>query len=154
MQAQLLINELGEELGLSALSLDDNHACTIVSDDNALNLQFQPYDGTFLIYSVVEVGDDGFSSAIYEHIASANLFGQATLGMHLGYYAPARAIVLSATRPLEGLTSVDLANYLSFFLVELAKWQKTIAELMGTDVANDADVEQEMSFASATMLRI
>ncbi len=151
MQAELLINELGEELGLSALNLDDNHACTIVSDDNALNLQFQPYDDTFLIYAVVKVDNNGFSSTIYERIASANLFGQETLGMHLGYYAPARAIVLSTSLPIEGLDAVEFANYLSIFLVELAKWQKSLTELMA---ASPDDVAQEISFTGTNMLRI
>lgn len=152
MQAELLINELGAELGLSALSLDDNHACSIVSDDNALNLQFQPYDDTFLIYAVVEAGSNGFSTAVFERIASANLFGQETLGMHLGYYAPARAIVLSTSLPIEGLNAVEFANYLSFFLVELGKWQKIITELMGGNVAEESIAVPEMPFAG--MLRI
>lgn len=160
MQEQLLIKELGEELGLSSLSLDDNHACTIVSDDNALNIQFQPYDHTFLVYAVVEVGKNGFSSDVYEYIAGANLFGQATLGMHLGYYTPAHAIVLSANRHLDGLTAVDFANFLSFFLVELSKWQKKIAEIMASDdtvamgTPEDHGDVHEVTYSSAHMLRI
>lgn len=161
MQAQLLIQELGEELGLAALALDDNHACTIVSDDNALNLQYQPYDNTFLVYAVVEVGTGDFDAKVYEYIASSNLFGHATLGMHLGYYVPAKAVVLSANRNIEGLTAVDFANFLSFFLVELAKWQKNIAEIMASGEAEgsvlqdgEAIIADEATFFSSQMLRI
>ncbi len=160
MKAKLFIEELGVELGLAGLTLDASHACTIATDDNLITIQYQPQDSTFLVFASVLNANDGFSMAVLEYVLEANLFGRDTLGMHLGYYSPISAFVLSATIGQKEKTVQEFMDYLSFFAAELVKWQKNIQLKVDENPVETSEnkpaktVEEEFAIPFNQMIKI
>ncbi len=138
MKAKLFVEELGVELGLAGLALDENYACTIATDDNLITLQYQPQDRTFLVFAPVLSADESFSAPVLEYALEANLFGRDTLGMHLGYYSPISALVLSAAVGEDEKSVQEFMDYLSFFAAELAKWQSNIQSKIDANPTSSA----------------
>lgn len=151
MDAHLLIRELGSSLGVD-LTLDSNLSCAFASDDDCLCIQYQPQDETFLVFAPVQINEQGFSKSVYEAVLQANLFGQATLGMHLGYYMPASSIVLSGSVAAATLTPAELEDYLSFFAAELKKWQHTLQQLDGEEAPAEHPGQANNEAASGASL--
>lgn len=136
------IEELGAAIGVPNLALDANASCTIQAEEKLLTLQYQAQDQSFLLYGIVCTAEE-FPLAVFKRVASANIFGSETSMMHLAYYEPLQAIVLSAVRSEKDNDMKGMVGWLSFFAEKMEYWQAEIGACLEDVAAQEAEADNE-----------
>lgn len=116
-EAIALIQELAALTGAD-VALSPEGVAELVADGNALTLRWREEDQDWLCYGVaLDGGCDPLSREVLARALEFNLFGAASLGLHVGLFA--NAIVLSMTCPAAGLTAEAFAERLLFLSAQI-----------------------------------
>lgn len=142
MDIQLFINELGKKFD-TALTLNEQFACSLLVDDVLVNFQYQKYDQTLLMYGLAAYTENGFNQAQLERALEANLFGYESLTFHLGYYKAMHALVLSAAKKEDELGDAEtFAKLVLVFAEQVKKWEQEINALAEDENQNTSTPAQ------------
>jgi len=109
-----LIRKLGEGLGIE-LGIGAGGIVEVAVEERVVLLKPQEGDETLTIFTVAATAPEGekFTSATLEKALSLNLFGNGTLGGHLGLFI--NSLILSASVSMAELNAEDLAERLLVF---------------------------------------
>ena len=150
-----LIRELGEGIG-SELDIDAGGIVEIAVEERAVLLKPQEGDEALTMFTVAATApEDGkFAAATLEKALSLNLFGNGTLGGHLGLFA--NSLILSSNVSLADLNVGGLAKHLIAFARFAEKLAKDLqAEEEGTTPASAGAGEEALQqFAANNLLRV
>lgn len=123
MHLEDMIAELGKEMGIPGLALDDNGLCRLVFDTKLVVDMEAASDGkTLHIYSVVCGVPHDQREAFFSSLLSANLFGQETGDAAFAIDETAAEVLLCAQVKAERTDFREFANQLEAFVNHLESW--------------------------------
>lgn len=132
MDIQNFLHELGGQIGLGTVGLNENRAARLVFDERVV-VDFEASEDlkTTQIYSVLgRVPAEG-KGALFSELLEANLFGYATGGGALSIDPATSDIVLYRTLETERYQYQDLVNILEQFVGAAEMWSSHIAKGAG-----------------------
>src|SRR5687768_3051537 len=118
--------ELGAQIGLSDLALDENGLARVVFD-GTLTVDFESMDeGRVLHLSSVVAALDGSDreEALFERLLQANLLGIATGGAHFSISEGDGEVLLERKLPVEVLACSSFVNAVETFVNHLEGWKE------------------------------
>lgn len=129
----IMIQELGEHLGLSGLELDETAACYLRFDDLLLCLEVDTAQEKMMIYAPVAELPETDREDLLLSLLKANLFWGETDGATLAVSLATNKIILQGALPLASLTSAALSNHLESFVNQAESWSVRLASSESDD---------------------
>lgn len=129
----IMIQELGEHLGLSGLELDETAACYLRFDDLLVCLEVDTAQEKLMIYAPVAELPETDREDLLLALLKANLFWGETDGATLAVSLATNKIILQGVLPLASLTSAALSNHLESFVNQAESWSVRLASSESDD---------------------
>ena len=123
MNANDLLGELGQQMGLGKIEVSDDNTCRLIFDEKLI-VDFEPSnDGKQLyVYSVLCSVAHGEQDGFYRRLLLANLFGRETGGASFGLDDETEEVIMFRSFPLETTDFQVFREGLEFFLNGLEEW--------------------------------
>ena len=135
---QTLIEELGQQLGLGPLRLDDQGFCALRFDDTLLiNIQYWA-DGEQLVL-FADLGPPAGGVKLYPVLLKANLFWRTTLGatLSLSEDDPPH-VIIALQQACQSLDAGQLSTLLERFVNTVEDWTEVVKNATyGADLEDD-----------------
>jgi hypothetical protein len=123
----ILIQELGEYIGLPGLELDETQACYLRFDDLLLCLEIDDSQEKMMICApVAELPETDREDLLLSRL-KANLFWAETGGATLAISMATNKVILQESLLLVSLTSVALSTHLEAFVNQCESWSSRLA---------------------------
>jgi hypothetical protein len=145
-QANSLLGQFGEVIGLADLALDERGYACLTFDDLAVNLEYEPSRDALALFSWLGEVDRG-RGALFAELLEANLLAHATGEPVFGYEATGSGLVLLDRLILAGLDSVQLQERLDSFLKVASAWRSRLARGQ-----SDGDAEVRLAPGPASFM--
>jgi len=130
-----IIQELGTQLGLPNLALDEFSACHLTFDGSLVCLEANEEEDRLLIYApVCDLPDEG-RGAVYERLLAENLFKGASGDLIFAASSEAGKVVLQTVLPIASLEVSDLVAKLEEFLAAMDRWRAATGAPAGAEPA-------------------
>lgn len=127
MNLKDILAELGKQIGLDDVKLDENGLCRLVFDKNYIvDIEEAEDKKTVHIYSPICIIPTEGKEALYATILEANLFGQGTGGATFAIDQNLNEVLLFRTLDIEKTDYQDFANELEEFVGWVATWMEKI----------------------------
>lgn len=127
MKIESVLTELGNQMGLPNLKLDDNKVCRLVFDKKfTIDIEASEDLKTVHIYSALCIIPPRDKENLYESLLEANLFGRGTGGAAFGVDLEMGEILLSRTIEMERTDYQDFVNILESFVNHVEAWTEKI----------------------------
>ncbi|MDQ5909455.1 MAG: hypothetical protein QG599_1550 [Pseudomonadota bacterium] len=124
MQIEDILDELGHQTGLGALSLNEDRVCRLVFDDRlTVDIEALPDKQRFFIHAVVGPAPSSQKEAIFAEMLSANLFGQDTGGACLALDRNREEVLLFKEFLTDQMDYPMFSAALEVFLNRLDHWK-------------------------------
>ena len=125
MNANDLLGELGQKMGLGKIEVSDENTCRLIFDDKLI-VDFEPSnDGKQLyVYSVLCSVAHGERDGFYRRLLLANLFGRETGGASFGLDDETDEVIMFRSFPLETTDFQVFQEGLEAFLNGLEEWME------------------------------
>lgn len=127
---QKLINELGIELGLEGLTLDEFGYCCLEFPEKTINLEADE-QGTVFAYAHLGSLPEQDREDFYAKLLEANYFCQETGGGTIGIDREANVVVLMMQTHVAMLNSGDLHRVLQNFINVAVTWSQRVESFSG-----------------------
>lgn len=159
MDIHAILSQLGDQMGLSQLKLDENRVCRLVFDQR-LTVDIEASDDEKIVYIYALAGQmppEG-KEAIMANLLEANLFGKGTGGSSFALDHNHQEIYLCRILSVEALHYQDFVNILEGFVNHLEAWMDKIdrGDLGSTSSSSVDDEIEEHSmddFSSGGFIR-
>ncbi|WP_461833103.1 type III secretion system chaperone [Desulfothermus sp.] len=150
MHLKDLLKQLGQEMGLGTLEMDEDNTCRLVFDD-IINVDLEVTDDNKIlwIYSVIGVLPVDNREKFYERLLSANLFGKETGDAAFAVDTNTKEVLLITKVNLEKIDFQDFINLLELFVDRTEFWIDEIKRTAEQSLSQDAQI----SDIGAGMLR-
>lgn len=137
-----LIEELGQELGLPDMEMDDQDFVCIFTDDGVvLNLDYHEDEDVLVLYTTVgEIPNDNKRLQLYEEMLRGNFAWESTAGATLCIDPSAKLALMMVNITVGDLDLPKLMKVLNHFTRLAWVWSDRIREL--TDQDGQADSPQ------------
>ena len=123
MNIKSVLKELGNQVGIHELKLDNNGACRLVFDEKMIvDIESDELSENVRFYSVVAMLASEPSVSIYEKLLSANLSGLSGGANYFGIDSAAREIVLFSNLDMESIDHTRFSKRLEVFVNDLEHW--------------------------------
>jgi len=154
MNADAILKELGNEIGLGEISFGDNNVCRIVFDE-VLEVDFEKVGGEILfVHAPVAKLPAGGCEKAYAEMLAANLFGQGTGGAVLALDDALGEIVMYLKYPVETVDYHSFKTDLEKFLNALSDWREKVPSLCAQAQAVAATGGGAVPHANTNFLRV
>ncbi len=129
MNAQELLHDLGNEMGVGTLQLNSERTCRVLCDDRFdVTIEFPPTNDLCFVHAFIGLAEDHDHPVLYQTLLDANLLGRGTGGASFGCDMEHGDIILFRSFDLEGLTFIrfkavfqDFLNYVEYWTDRLEK---------------------------------
>lgn len=123
MNIEDVLKELGAQMGLPGLKLDDNKVCRLIFDKKfTVDIEASEDLKTVHLYSAICVIPPEGKESFYEGLLEANLFGRGTGGAAFGIDIELGEVLLSRTLQMEKIDYQDFVNILEGFVNHVEAW--------------------------------
>lgn len=140
-EAAALTAELGRQLGVEGLALDEQGSASLQIDDVVLNLEADDDGRTLVLHAVVGTpprrGET--PTELSETLLRANFYHMGTGGATLGMDREAGFIALVQRMPLFGVEAVALAAAVEQFVNFAEAWTRRIEQLVAAGAQTTLD---------------
>lgn len=127
MKIESLLTELGNQMGLPNLKLDENKVCRLIFDKKfTVDIEASEDLKIVHIYSALCTIPPRDKENLYESLLEANLFGRGTGGASFGVDIEMGEILLSRTIEMEKVDYQDFVNVLESFVNHVEAWTEKI----------------------------
>lgn len=127
MNIEDVLKELGAQMGLPGLKLDDNKVCRLIFDKKfTVDIEASQDLKTVHLYSPVCIIPPEGRENFYEGLLEANLFGRGTGGAAFGVDLEMGEVLLSRTLQMEKIDYQDFVNILESFVNHIEAWTDKI----------------------------
>lgn len=131
-----LLTELADTLGLGDLSAGEDGVCTLLIDDEiTLNLAVEPNGRDLVLFSPIGIVAPANQAAIYPRLLRAN--GAGAGRVVLGLSPGSDTALISARKPLDGLSAAALTTWAGGFIAVAKQWRHSLADLGMQGPANE-----------------
>ncbi|MCL9783814.1 type III secretion system chaperone [Vibrio sp. S4M6] len=125
---ELLMIDLGNELGIDNLKLDEDACCCLSFDDIILHFEFDAAQNRLLCYSHLGDVPPFGQSDFYEMLLDANLFWKGTGGHTLSIDSKSKAVILVSQVDSNDTKLEQLTPMIGSFLDVSDIWRRKIVE--------------------------
>lgn len=127
MDINSILLELGKQMGLPNLKLDENRVCRLIFDKKfTVDIEASDDEQTVHIYSALCMIPPRDKEKLFESLLEGNLFGRGTGGASFGLDLEMGEILLSRTVRIEKLDYQDFVNILESFVNHVEAWTNKI----------------------------
>lgn len=127
MKIEEILKELGNQMGLPNLKLDDNKVCRLIFDKKfTVDIEASEDLKTVHLYSALCIIPPRDKENLFESLLEANLFGRGTGGASFGVDLEMGEILLSRTLVMEKTDYQDFVNILESFVNYVEAWTDKI----------------------------
>lgn len=127
MKIESLLTELGNQMGLPNLKLDENKVCRLIFDKKfTVDIEASEDLKIVHIYSALCIIPPRDKENLYESLLEASLFGRGTGGASFGVDVEMGEILLSVTVEMEKTDYQDFVNILEKFVNHVEAWTEKI----------------------------
>lgn len=127
MKIEALLLELGNQMGLPNLKLDNNKVCRLIFDKKfTVDIEASEDLRIVHLYSALCIIPPRDKENLYEALLEANLFGRGTGGASFGVDLEMGEILLSRTLEMEKTDYQDFVNVLESFVNHVEAWTEKI----------------------------
>ncbi|OIO60650.1 MAG: hypothetical protein COZ46_01295 [Verrucomicrobia bacterium CG_4_10_14_3_um_filter_43_23] len=127
MNIRDILSELGKQMGLGNLKLDENKVCRLIFDKKfTVDIEANDDESIAHIYSAVCIIPPIEKEALYEKLLDANPFGRGTGGASFGIDLEMGEILITRTLVLDKTDYQDFVNALESFVNHLEAWTEKI----------------------------
>lgn len=127
MNIEDVLKELGNQMGLPNLKLDENKVCRLIFDKKfTIDIEASEDLKTVHIYSAICIIPPENQLKLYESLLEANLFGRGTGGSAFGVDLEMGEILLSRSLDMEKVQHQDFVNILEAFVNHVEAWTEKI----------------------------
>lgn len=127
MNIKDILTELGQQMGLGKLKLDDNRVCRLVFDRKfTVDIEATHDEKIVHIYAAVCIIPPFNKEKLYETILDSNPFGRGTGGAIFGIDLEMGEILMTRTLVMEKIDYQDFVNILESFVNHLEAWTEKI----------------------------
>ena len=125
---RILLEELGQSIGLPDLALDEKGFCTLVFDDQIV-VDFQAHEPSncLLMLSAVGTIKEGTELAMYAEILQANFVWASAHGLILSMDKESKTISMVSRESLAEMGQQDFQDHLQKFINAVEFWIDKIA---------------------------
>ena len=134
-QFDRMMSRLGQAMGIEDLGLNEENGCTLQFDDQIINLQYEPDDESYILFSDLGQVAEERKVALYEQFLSANFYRKQMVNSCISYCEPTQSIVLILHQSTDGMDFVRFESILQSFIDLAEAWSKKIR---ATDLPQDA----------------
>jgi hypothetical protein len=128
-QAGTLLGELGEQLGLGALTFDEQHRCTVEVEGGAISIDLTFSPSVSAIDLMVDLGEVGLSPARLEALLAANFCGLGADGAAFALDPLSGALVLQRRFVEDELVPGGLRTAFEQLVHHARAWPERIAAI-------------------------
>lgn len=143
-----LLSEALQAAGLPAVTLNSSNMAEITVHGLTVALEYTEKENRLILYCSVGRLPENASSAVYEYLLEANLFGAKTGGGHIGLYSPARTLLYSFGTDVSDRSPAQLANA----LLRFAEQAVSVIEETKQHLEPAAGTEDMLSFMSSMLM--
>jgi len=127
MKIESILTELGNQMGLPNLKLDNNKVCRLIFDKKfTVDIEASEDLKIVHLYSALCTIPPSDKETLYESLLEANLFGRGTGGSTFGVDIEMGEILLSRTIVMEKVDYQDFVNILETFVNHVEAWTDKI----------------------------
>lgn len=127
MKIEAILLELGNQMGLPNLKLDNNKVCRLIFDKKfTVDIEASEDLKIVHLYSALCTIPPRDKENLYEALLEANLFGRGTGGASFGVDIEMGEILLSKTLEMEKTDYQDFVNVLESFVNHIEAWTDKI----------------------------
>ncbi|MEZ5581677.1 MAG: type III secretion system chaperone [Candidatus Competibacteraceae bacterium] len=129
-----LIKDLGREIGLPEMAMDENDfVCLFTNDGVVLNLDYHEDEDVLVMYATVGEIPDDQRLQLYQELLQANFFWQSTAGATMCIDHTAERVMLMTNITVGDLDLPKLMAVLDHFTGLAWVWSDRIRELTGQE---------------------
>lgn len=151
-----LFSELGSQLGMDQLALDENDHCILqIEDGSDIHLEYLEQSDLLLMVSALPPIEADYKAVVYEAMLKGNYLWQDTYGSTLAIHTGTNAVIVEHKMSVANIVPGSLQEHISGFDALVNGWQERIKDLIeAADFAkSEAQSNTNMSPSSMNMLR-
>ena len=151
-----LFSELGSQLGMDQLALDENDHCVLRIDEGSdIHLEYLEESGLLLMVSALPGIEAEYKAAVYEIMLKGNYLWQDTYGATLAIHPETNAVIVEHKMNVANIAPGSLQEHVSGLDALVQGWQEHIKEIIeAIDLEKSkAQSNAQMSPSSMNMLR-
>ena len=127
MNIKDVLVELGKQMGLDGLKLDENRVCRLVFDKQyAVDIEASEDEKIVHIYSKVTTAPPEHRDEFYALLLEANLFGKGTGGAMFALDQSQNDVYLCRALSMDSTDYQEFVNVLESFVNHVEAWSKKI----------------------------
>ena len=147
-QADALVSELGEQLGIAGLALDESGSCTLAIDDGAVVLSLGHNPGASSIDLMICLDDIDTTRLQLRRVLLANFGWLTTAGASFALEPMSGALVLQRRCTAADLGHGGLRAVVESLVGSAEGWSKRLAALADSDGAGRPPEPEGVRFAA------
>lgn len=131
------LDQLGKQIGVPDLALDENGVCRMIFDRNLVVDLEQSDDASVLhIHSTLTGIPAEGRETLYGSLLAANLFGAETGGAVFALDIPAGEVVLFKSFRMDETEYQDFVNGLENFVQQIENWKERLGAPVSSEVSD------------------
>ncbi len=135
---QSIFSEIGTNIGIPDLALDDSDHLGIVTDDGVgVNFEYFEDDDVLVIYSTIGEVPEEHRLRFYEELLHANFLWQATAGATLSLAPRGNLVMLNASVTVHDLDRAKLLKVTDHFAKLSWAWSDRLQAIVDGTVEDD-----------------
>jgi hypothetical protein len=144
-EMEALVSDLGKEVGIPELELDEDGYCCLFFDDVVVNMEWDDENERLLLYtSVGDIPEDG-REELFEKLLDANLFWKNTGGATLSIDNGEKRVVMTYELLLANVSFADFKTVLENFVNVAEAWMGQLKDFKpgGEETAAESLLEPD-----------
>ncbi|MBC07470.1 type III secretion system chaperone [Thalassospira sp.] len=134
-----LFAELGKQLGMAELALDDNNHCILnIDDGNDIHLEYLESEDLLLMVTALPPAAEKHRAKIFETLLKGNYLWQDSYGATLAIHPETDAIIIEHKMRPEAIAPGSLQDHVSGLDALARAWEERIGETISAQDSQEA----------------
>ncbi|MCC9620337.1 type III secretion system chaperone [Thalassospira sp. MA62] len=123
--------ELGQQLGMAELALDENHHCVLNIDDGEdIHLEYIEDEDLLLMVSALPAASEKHQAKIYDTLLKGNFLWQETYGATIAVHPKTNAIIFEHKMRVEGIEQGSLQDHIAGLDGLVRAWDERLKDVV------------------------
>ncbi|NIZ02152.1 type III secretion system chaperone [Thalassospira lucentensis] len=137
---QALFAELGQQLGMAELALDENNHCILnIDDGNDIHLEYLESEDLLLLVSALPPAAEKHQAKIYDILLKGNYLWQDTYGATLAIHPETDAIIIEHKMRIDAIEPGSLQDHIAGLDTLVRAWEERIGEVVAEQDTPSSD---------------
>ena len=137
---QALFAELGQQLGMAELALDENNHCILnIDDGNDIHLEYLESEDLLLMVSALPPVEEKHQAVIYGTMLQGNYLWQDTYGATLAIHPETDAIIIEHKMRIDTIEPGSLQEHIAGLDTLTRAWEERIGDIIAKQDTSASD---------------